>query len=712
MLPDSCGRVSPLQSRSFDATPALCCPEPHRVDIHGNGSTAMVCAVGRKLQFLDSAGVQGSALLLGDPAALATFHLTDSTPRVPAVAVASGVHVYIYRNMRPYFRFVVPEVPLEPTEAKLWDALREGGLAPDTLPQQLAELREASKVRLSTLGAQLVSAHAAGRASEVQDLLAQGRQRKPQQGTAICAMSMLHRQDVTTSLVGQLVLGTESGEVLVLGPGAQTVALRVQLPSSMVAASIATFGAFDIEYRIAVATREGSVCIIRNGSLVHTLHVQQPVLGVAVHSAMTAVLTACGHITAYNARGNLLWRIKPHSPPTCLITLPITSSRSSTLLAAGCADSNVLVFSDHGTLLMDWLVQEKEGIDQFRAMLAKATERDSTQSTAAFGAGAAGADVSTPGAMAAAVASASPIRRAAGPVVGGPAGQRMRITMTDGRAVTKPNIAAMMADSSPEAAIAAAANDPIQALRWGSFGRQDQALVAVHASGAMSVRVLQRGADFAAASADTGPPPEQSIPLPVPQKTRTWLALAEREREQGSRIHNQLQRDLLKLKLHTLKQYNTAVGEGRSAQSVAVAEPSHGHHSPKAAAGQPVGSRPQVALTTELQGLGPRWTLAVSVRNTGASSIPALTVALAQRGASSAVPAPYTIARASAQIQALPAPGLRTVCFSIEQACAEGAAEWPAPGTLQVYLLDNASASQVPLASCAITMPPPALLEL
>lgn len=673
----------------------------------------MVCAVGRKLQFLDSAGVQGSALLLGDPAALAAFHLTDSTPRVPAVAVASGVHVYIYRNMRPYFRFVVPEVPLAPAEAKLWDALREGVLAPDTLPQQLAEIREASKVRLSAMGAQLVSAYAAGRAAEVQDLLAQGRQRKPQQGTAICAMRMLYRQDVTTSLVGQLVLGTESGEVLVLGPGAQTVALRVQLPSGMVAASIATFGAFDIEYRIAVATREGSVCIIRNGRLVHTLHVQQPVLAVAVHSTMTAVLTACGHITAYNSRGNLLWRIKPRSRPTCLITLPITSSRSSTLLAAGCADSNVLVFSDHGTLLMDWLVQEKEGIDQFRAMLAKATERDGRQSTAALAAGAgAGDGVPTSGALAAAAASASPIRRAAGPVVSGQAGQRTRITMTDGRAVTKPNIAAMMADSSPEAAIAAAANDPIQALRWGSFGRQDQALVAVHASGAVSVRVLQRGADFAAASADTGPPPEQSVPLPVPQKTRTWLALAEREREQGRRIHNQLQRDLLKLKLHTLKQYSAAAGEGRSAQSVAVAEPSQSRRSPIAAADQPAGSRPQVALTTELQGLGPRWTLAVSVRNTGASSIPALTVALAQRGASSAAPAPYTIARASAQIQALPAPGLRTACFSIEQACGEGAGDWPAPGTLQVYLLDNASNSQVPLASCAITMPAPALLEL
>ena len=51
----------------------------------------------------------------------------DSTaPRTPAVAVATGSCVYVYRNLRPYFKFTLPPVDIHATESSVWAELAAG----------------------------------------------------------------------------------------------------------------------------------------------------------------------------------------------------------------------------------------------------------------------------------------------------------------------------------------------------------------------------------------------------------------------------------------------------------------------------------------------------------------------------------------------------------------------------------------------------------
>ncbi len=54
------------------------------------------------------------------PTGVVTFHMDQNEPRVPAVAVASSAHIYIYKNMRPYFKFTLPTLDLHPAEKDLW----------------------------------------------------------------------------------------------------------------------------------------------------------------------------------------------------------------------------------------------------------------------------------------------------------------------------------------------------------------------------------------------------------------------------------------------------------------------------------------------------------------------------------------------------------------------------------------------------------------
>ena len=41
-----------------------------------------------------------------------------------AVAVASGSYIYIYKNLRPYFKFTLPTLEVNPVEYDAWNQVR------------------------------------------------------------------------------------------------------------------------------------------------------------------------------------------------------------------------------------------------------------------------------------------------------------------------------------------------------------------------------------------------------------------------------------------------------------------------------------------------------------------------------------------------------------------------------------------------------------
>lgn len=41
-----------------------------------------------------------------------------------ALAVASGPYVYVYKNLKPYFKFTLPPLTLNETEGEIWDQIK------------------------------------------------------------------------------------------------------------------------------------------------------------------------------------------------------------------------------------------------------------------------------------------------------------------------------------------------------------------------------------------------------------------------------------------------------------------------------------------------------------------------------------------------------------------------------------------------------------
>ena len=91
--------------------------------------------------------------------------------------------------------------------------------------------------------------------------------------------------------------------------------------------------------------------------------------------------------------------------------------------------------------------------------------------------------------------------------------------------------------------------DTVTGMRFGSYGREANALILTHKSGALTIKMLRRRVDFEKMSLTTGPPPEQDIPLNVPKKTKLYVEQTQREREQATEMHRIFQRDLCKLRL-------------------------------------------------------------------------------------------------------------------------------------------------------------------
>lgn len=87
---------------------------------------------------------------------VAVFYPEARKGTSPSVAIASGPHVFIYRNLRPYYKFSLPELKVEERESEAWAAAATGGLLSGELRGRLAEAREAG-VQLSHRSQELIA---------------------------------------------------------------------------------------------------------------------------------------------------------------------------------------------------------------------------------------------------------------------------------------------------------------------------------------------------------------------------------------------------------------------------------------------------------------------------------------------------------------------------------------------------------------------------
>lgn len=58
--------------------------------------------------------------LPGIPSAVESFYIDEYEPKVPVIAVSIDSSVLLYRNMKPYYKYTMSSMPIEPLEIEVW----------------------------------------------------------------------------------------------------------------------------------------------------------------------------------------------------------------------------------------------------------------------------------------------------------------------------------------------------------------------------------------------------------------------------------------------------------------------------------------------------------------------------------------------------------------------------------------------------------------
>jgi Bardet-Biedl syndrome 1 protein len=230
-------------------------------DLQGDGDCCLLIAdQDKRLKVYRGTSFAAHQDLLEQPCALVAFHTDSGTVRTPSIAIAAGSHVYIYRNLRPYYKFTTPAVEPAAAESTAWASLTQQSTA-EVIAAAIAALLQArdAGARLSARSANLLATDSAeGRAAVLQEWAGLPLATQP----AVTAMTKLKRSREDADAGCCLVIGTEAGQVLILEPPGGVIT-QVTLPSPP--AFMEATGLFEVEWRVIIACRNGKVYTVKNG---------------------------------------------------------------------------------------------------------------------------------------------------------------------------------------------------------------------------------------------------------------------------------------------------------------------------------------------------------------------------------------------------------------------------------------------------------------
>ncbi|XP_054846333.1 Bardet-Biedl syndrome 1 protein [Eublepharis macularius] len=316
-------------------------------DLHGDGEYKLVVGdLGTSWHDMKLKVYRGTDLLsenaLPDmPASVAAFLMEQHEPRTPAVAVASGPFVYVYKNLRPYFKFTLPPMEINPLEKDVWEQAKEDKIDPLSLKEMLEMIREKAEIPLSVRSLRFLALEP----PEMGAFVNQYKMQPIKRQTVITCMATLKKNMADEDAISCLVIGMESNEILVLDPEAFTILARMTVPS--VPTFLDVMGQFDVEYRMTVACRNGCVYIFRRDSKRPKYSIELSSQPVGLVRVQKNIVAACSDQTlqGYTQKGKKLWTVSlPATPMT--MSLMEQKSRGFQAVLVALANMEVHMYQD------------------------------------------------------------------------------------------------------------------------------------------------------------------------------------------------------------------------------------------------------------------------------------------------------------------------------------------------------------------------------
>ncbi|XP_070707825.1 Bardet-Biedl syndrome 1 protein [Pempheris klunzingeri] len=320
-------------------------------DLSGDGESRLVVgdlgsgSSGMKLKVYRGTALMSESTLLDLPAGLVAFFMDLHEPRIPAVAVASGPCIYVYKNLRPYFKFTLPGLEVNALEQDVWQQVREGQIDPLTLKEMLESIRKKADVPLSICSLRFLSLE-----TDAMDEFVQLHKQQPiRRQTVITCIGTLKKSTADEDGVSCLVIGTESSDVFVLDPEAFIILAKMSLPAAPTMMDVT--GQFDVEFRITVACRNGNIYVLRRDSDKPKYSIELPAHPAGLVRVGKNVVVGCTDesLQGFTQKGKKLWKAVLPAPITTMAAMDLPT-RGFQAVLVGLANCEVHLYRDKNLL--------------------------------------------------------------------------------------------------------------------------------------------------------------------------------------------------------------------------------------------------------------------------------------------------------------------------------------------------------------------------
>ncbi|XP_023290150.1 Bardet-Biedl syndrome 1 protein homolog [Orussus abietinus] len=278
--------------------------------------------------------------IVDPPCGVVGLYSETGDTRSAIVAVGAGSSVYIYKNMRAHFKYCLPHLDAHPKEREIW---HKAGLEDEF---NVSTLCDDLELLMNELGASYLSPRTLKLLAMDPNLrlsFAEEYRRIPLTKANVVTMVGVARKDSWNDPASScLMVGTESGEMLVLDPRAFSVMDKFLLGWPPVAAVSAGLWAGDGQ--AFVIGREGDLGVLKKGCPYQPWDkLPAPAVAIASLGDGIAIAGMDSTLWGFSSKGEKLWRLWLPSAPLDLVTLPMPQTGLS-LLAVSLASSEVHLY--------------------------------------------------------------------------------------------------------------------------------------------------------------------------------------------------------------------------------------------------------------------------------------------------------------------------------------------------------------------------------
>jgi Bardet-Biedl syndrome 1 protein len=239
---------------------------------------------------------------------------------ISVIAVSVGSSVLFYRNMKPYFKYTVPSLMIEPLEEEIWKKLSVERQS--NYEKLIKDLNSMNISQMSSLSHKLISLDVDERDSFIRENAEFKLERLP----AIVCLTTIYKNMEDEKASNCLVIATDAGEIFIMDSQTFNILHEARVCSFKATPDlISSSGSYLNDFKIVIATRECSICILRRGWLEgrEIVRLEQPALALSLLQIDQTIVVLGKSLMCYSKKGKMLWLLNVPSEVTCMTPVPL-----------------------------------------------------------------------------------------------------------------------------------------------------------------------------------------------------------------------------------------------------------------------------------------------------------------------------------------------------------------------------------------------------